>query len=247
MNKRGSHVDVIISFIIFISFIVFAYVILQPTLTTQADKTTLTNSLDTALAANLSGGNNLTIISFSAKQSTVKNCLQLSSFINNANIKTTLVLRNSTGAIFPVYNSSGDLYVDVSSNPQLNYFFDVYYSPAFNPVASGTLPNCNLLQQGSSANNYMIGQISTSSQYIYDFNIIRLINSYNANYGLIKNWFNLSGSDNFGFNFTYQNQSVTGTTYKVPAFTNVFAQGFPILYVNGNSSIQSGLLTIRVW
>jgi hypothetical protein len=247
MNKRGSHVDVIISFIIFISFVVFAYVILQPTLTTQADKTTLTNSLDTALVTNLSGGNNLTIISFSAKQSTIKNCIQLSSFLNNANIKTTIVLRNSTGVIFPVYNSSGDLYVDVSSNPQLNYFFDVYYSPAFNQITSGTLSNCNLLQQGNSANNYIIGQISTSSQYIYDFNLIHLINNYNTNYGSIKNWFNLSGSDNFGFNFTYQNQTIIGTTYKTPAFTNVFAQSFPILYLNGNSSIQSGLLTIRVW
>jgi len=247
MNKRGSHVDVIISFVIFISFIIFAYALLQPTLTTQEGKTALANSLDTALVNNLSGGN-FTIISFAARQSTLKGCLQLSSFLNNANInKSTLILRNSTGAIFPVYNSSGDLYVDVSSNQQSNYFFDIYYSSNFNVIPSGTLSGCNVLLQGSSPNNYVIGQISPTSQYIFDFNIFKLINSYNNSYISLRNWFNLSGADNFGFNFTYQNQTIIGTTSKIPPFTNAYAQSYPVLYVTGNKSIQSGLLTIRIW
>lgn len=246
-NRRGSHIDVIISFIIFIGFIVFAYALLQPTLTTQEGKTSLANSLDISLVNNLSGGN-LTITSFAAKQSPTRNCLQLVGFLNNANINSsTIVLRNSSGALFPIYNSSGDLYVDVSSNPQANYFFDVYYSSAFNVISSGTLPSCNALQQGGTSNGYTLGQISPSSQYLLDFNILRLINSYNSNYISIKNWFNLSGTDNFGFNFTYQNQTMVGTNSKVPAFTNVYAEGFPVLYINGNKSVQSGLLTIKVW
>jgi hypothetical protein len=247
MNKKGSHIDVIISFIIFISFIVFSYVILQPTLTTQEGKTSLASSLDKSLVDNLSGGN-LTVISFGVKQNIQRNCIQLTGFLNNANIsRNTIVLRNSTGAIFPVYNSSSDLYVDISSNQQLNYFFDVYYSPNFNLIPSGTLSNCNVLSQGSSSNSYAIGQIFSSSQYIFDFNILKLINSYNSNYIALKNWFNISGADNFGFNFTYQNQTIIGTNSRVPPFSSTYAEGFPILYVTGNNSLQSGLLTIRVW
>ncbi len=247
MNKRGSHVDVIISFIIFVSFIVFAYAILQPTLTTQEGKTTIASSIENAVVNNLSG-NNLAIISFSANQNSQKNCIQLQNFLNNANISSpTVVVRNSTGYIFASYYSGNDLYIDISSNPQLSSFLDVYYSPAFNLIQSSTLPNCNLLQQGSSQNNYIIGQITSSSQYLFDFNIFKLINSYNGNYNSVRNWFNLTAQNNFGFNFTYQNQTIIGTNNKIPAFSNVYSEGFPVLYVTGNSSIQSGILTIRVW
>jgi hypothetical protein len=248
-NKRGSHIDVILSFIIFISFLVFSYAILQPTLTTTVGKTALANSLQTSLISNLSGSN-FTIISLGANQNSVHNCIQLKTFLGNANIiNPTIIVRNSSGAVFTAYNASGgDVYVDVSSNPKLSYLFEVYYSSSFNLISSGTLNGCGTLQQGSSQNNYIIGQISTSSSpYIFDFNVLKLIRSYNQSYDSVKSWFNLSGPDNFGFNFTYQNQTIIGTNNKIPAFTNVYAEGFPVLYVTNNSSIQSGLLTIRVW
>lgn len=246
MNKRGSHIDVIISFIIFISFIVFAYAILQPTLTTQEGKTSLASSLDTALANNLSG--NLTTISLAISQTSQANCIQLKDFFNNVISNPTITVGNSTGFVFPIYDSGGDLYIDTSSNPQLNLIFDIYYSPAFNPIQTSGMPSgCNALQQGSLQNNYVIGQISSSTQYIFDFNVIQLIDNYNSNYNSVKNWFNISAQDNFGFNFTYQNLTTIGTNSKVPGFTNVYSQAFPVSYLTSNNSLQSGLLTVRVW
>lgn len=248
-NRRGSHVDVIISFIIFISFIVFAYAILQPTLTTQEGKTTLASSMYTALINNLSSGSNLTFVSVAANQNSQHNCLQLINFLTNTNLNNPrIIVRNSSGAVFTAYNSSGDLYIDITSNHQLTSFFSIYYSPSFNLIPSGTLPSCGALQQGNPPNNYIIGQISSSSsKYILDFNIIQLVKNYNQSYGTVKSWFNLSAPDNFGFNFTYQNQTIIGTSNKIPPFTNVYAEGFPVLYLANNNSLQSGLLTIRVW
>jgi hypothetical protein len=146
MNKRGSHVDVIISFIIFVSFIVFSYVLLQPTLTTQQNKESIASSIESSLVNNLSVGNNI------------------------------------------------------------------------------------------------------SAQTISDNNTIQLINAYNQNYNSVKSWFNISPSDNFGFNFTYQNQTTIGTNDEVPKFSSVYSQAFSVLYITtNNNNTQSGLLTVRVW
>jgi hypothetical protein len=235
MNKRGSHIDVIISFIIFISFIVFTYAILQPTLTIKGGKTSVADNLEPILVNNLSG--DLTIISLVTNQ-TSPNCIKLNNFFGNTNINPTIVVENSTGFVFTAYNSINDLYINTSSNPS-NSLFYVYYSPEFNPIASNTL-TCSIF-------SYTIGQISSSSQDILDSNVIQLINNYNNNYNTVKNWFNLSVTNNFGFSFTYQNQTVIKTNNTIPPFTNVYSGGFPVLYLTGNTSLQSGLLTIQVW
>lgn len=249
-NCRGSHVDVIISFVIFIGFIVFAYILLQPTVVTKQNKETIANSLEASLVKNLSNGTNgLIIISVAARQNSLKNCINLKSFLSNANINNTLAVKDSA-INYPAYNSSSDLFIDLSSNIQFSYLFNIYYSPFFNPIPQNILNGCNTLQQGSSQNNYTIGQtevVTFASQNIFDFNVISLINIYNQNYNSVKNWFNLSAGNNFGFNFTYQNQTTIGTRDKIPQFAEVYSQSFPVLYIVNNSSLQSGLLTIRIW
>ncbi len=49
MNKRGSHVGMMISFVIFITFLVFLYSILQPVIKTRQDKELVLDSLKTEL------------------------------------------------------------------------------------------------------------------------------------------------------------------------------------------------------
>jgi len=253
MNKNGSHVDVIISFVIFISFVAFLYILLQPTLTLKQSKQSSAESLEKSLINNLSNGstNNLTIISLSARvQGSLQNSIKLTGFLSNANIGNTLTVRNSTNYLFPVYNTSSDLYIDVSSGKSSSYLFSIYYSPAFSPILGGTLNPNNNLQMGSSQNNYTIGQaqpVSSLSQNIFDFNVRSLINTYNSNYDYLKSWFNVSPSNNFGFNFTYQNQTSIGTRDNVPQFAEVYSEAFPLLYTAGNSTLQSGLLTVRIW
>jgi hypothetical protein len=252
-NRRGSHVDVIISFVIFISFIAFLYILLQPTLTLKQSKQSSAESLETSLINNLSNGstNNLTIISLSARvQGSLQNCVKLTNFLGNANIGNTITIRNSTNYLFTVYNSSSDIYIDVTSGKSSSYLFTIYYSPSFNAIPAGTLNPCNNLQQGSSQNSYAIGQaetVSSLSQNVFDFNVRSLINTYNNNYDYLKSWFNVSPSNNFGFNFTYQNQTSIGTKDNIPQFSEVYSEAFPILYTTGNSSLQSGLLTVRIW
>lgn len=251
-NKRGSHVDVILSFIIFISFVVFIYAILQPTLTTREVKSSLANSLETALVENMSGAN-LSIVSFSINQGASASCIDLSDFLDNANIANpTIMVRNLTGNIFPSFYSSPsrDLYIDTSQDPESNYIFQVYYSSEFNIIPTSNLGgSCNSLTINNPSSGYTIGQTENfTSPYVFDFKVIQLINNYKNDYSSVKKWFNLSAADNFGFNFTYQNQTSIGTGETMPILTNIFSEPFSILYVNGTENgVESGLLSVRVW
>ena len=49
MNKRGSHVGVILSFAIFITFMVFLYFIIEPAIRIQGDKQNILDNLEREL------------------------------------------------------------------------------------------------------------------------------------------------------------------------------------------------------
>lgn len=252
MNKMGSHVDVIISFIIFVSFIVFFYVIIQPTTNFAQDKSGTITYLHDALIKNMTG-NLISITILTNYPGTVNNHLQLSEMVDNLSslgiTSMKIVVANSTGAKLNSQSSTDnhDLYIDTSPAGQNKMLLNIYYSPLFNIIPSGSLTNSQSLVLNANTNSYTIGSMRNLSFYLLDFNIINFIQTYNNNYSSVKEWFNLSPTDNFGFNFTYQNLTSIGTNDNSLKNGNVYSQLFPVLYLNGNSSLESGSLTIRVW
>jgi hypothetical protein len=251
MNKRGSHIDVILSFIIFIAFIVFFYAIIQTNVIAKSDKTAFLNFMGGQLVKNLTGIN-LTAISIQLNPNNPRSCLVLTGFQGSAGINSmSLVLKNLTGETFPVYKSGGDLYIDMSQNQNAK-FFKVYYSPNFNIIADNVLGACNPALQVNPPNNppntYSINKKEDyTSNYIWESSISSLINSYKQDYISVKEWFNVSIKDNFGFSFTYQNNTIVSTNETIPLTINVYSQTFPVAYISANNSLQSGNLIVRVW
>jgi hypothetical protein len=246
-DKRGSHIDVILSFVIFISFIVFFYAMIQPNITSKADKTAFLDYMGAELIKNLTG-NNLTAISIHVEPQSPHSCLRLGNFMSNAGISSmSLVLKNLTGATFPTYKSGSDLYIDMSQG-QSAEFFKAYYSPSFNLIAENTLGNCDpALTLDTLPNSYSINKKEDyTSYYIWGNSINQLITNYNNDYGSVKNWFNLSSTDNFGFGFTYQNQTTVRTNETVPVSVNIYSGAFPTAYISGNN-LEAGNLIVRVW
>lgn len=251
MEKRGSHIGVIVSFIIFIAFIIFLYALIQPAVTMKQSRGSLLNYLKNALVNNMKS--NLTIITINTYEtrSSRKNCIKLVSFVSNTNILTPvkIIVLNSTGSSQVAKTSStdgNDLYI-IRTNPD-EYFFKIYSSPKFNEIDSSTESPCTSLTIDNPQNNYTIRLIQKYSPgYIFDLNIIKLINDYNSNYQSVKTSFNLTSSENFGFNFTYQNRTSIGTLDKIPSSSEVYSKNFPVLYITENKSLQSGMLTLRVW
>ncbi|MFZ1971011.1 MAG: hypothetical protein WAU65_02425 [Candidatus Nanoarchaeia archaeon] len=248
MNKRGSNVDVIISFIIFIGFLVFFYATIQPSMKTQPDKSTEINFLYQELAKSM--GSNLTLITVSTNyQGGVQNHLQLVGMIDNLSslgMPPNIVVTNSTGAIFNSVSSTHDIYVDTSSGAQNQMIFEIYYSPQFSLIPTGTLTGSQNLILNANTNYYTIGPVRNTSSYLLDFDIINLIGEYNNNYNALKSQFNISPVDNFGFNFTYQNLTSIGTS-GAPKSSNVYSELFPVTYLYKNSTLQEGNLIVKIW
>jgi len=249
-SKRGSHVDVIISFVIFIGFVVFFYAIIQPNVTTKIGKTAFLDFMGGELIKNLTGGDLMRISTGIQYAGGLSDCVYLDPFATSAGITSfRLNVKNSTGAIFPASYSGNNLYINMSQDKQNNYLFSVYYSSSFSVITSGTMNGCKHLTTLDSSNHYSIGQIENYSleNYIWENNIKQLISLYNSSYATVKDWFNLSASENFRFDFTYQNQTVIGTGNNIPASISVYSQIFPVVYISQNSSLEAGNLIVRAW
>lgn len=251
MNKKGSHVDVILSFIIFVSFVVFFYAMIQTNVIAKADKTALLNFMGGQLVKNLTG-TNLTAISIQVNPNSPRSCLALTGFMGNAGIGfMSVVLKNLTGENFPVYKSGSDLYIDMTQNQNAKSF-KVYYSPNFSIISDNVLGNCNPALQINPPNNppntYSINKKEDYTyNYIWESSIGSLIKSYNQDYISVKEWFNVSLADNFGFSFIYQNNTIVSSNETIPSTINVYSQSFPVAYISANSSLASGNLIVRIW
>ncbi len=247
-NRRGSHIDVILSFIIFISFIVFFYAMIQPNIISKADKTAFLNYMGGELIKNLTGAE-INTISFQVNPSYLHSCLQLVDFTGSAEISSmNLVLKNLTGTAFTAYKSGNDLYI--SMNPDQNTrFFKAYYSPNFNPVGDWGLfsSECNFLL-GYETSDYSINKKENyTSIYIWEDRINSLIDTYNNNYDSLKSQFNIPPKDNFGFGFIYQNQTTITTDKTAPTTANTYSGTFPVAYISANNNLEAGNLIVKVW
>jgi len=243
MNKRGSHIDVIISFAIFIAIIIFVFAIIQPVIYNKQNKGVITGQIEKKILDNVSG--NLTIISVSARDLSSA-CVDLKDFITNSNIGTTphIIATNEAGTIYSLEVSSPDVYVTRTSAS--NEFFRIYGSSLFPESTTGQPGSCTALTLGSGSGNYSVNQIQ-SEDYVFEKSVLQLISYINADRGAAKDYFNVSELNNFGFNFTYQNKTSIGTTDNLPSSSNIYSQAFPVIYVTENASIESGSITIRIW
>ena len=79
-NKLGSHVGMIISFVIFITFIVFLYTVVKPAITTGEDKQTILSALEMQILENISA--NLTTATVQIKNNQDIS-IELQSFLLN--------------------------------------------------------------------------------------------------------------------------------------------------------------------
>jgi hypothetical protein len=248
MRKRGSHIGVIVSFMVFISLIVFLYAIIQPKIANQQDKTVLINTIKNDIIQNMTGGNYTQVIVRVYEEKTQKNCVQLKDFFSSTGTGPRAILVNSSGTLISLYKDSSnpnDLFLNASP---LN--FTIYYSPDFPNLSQTTLgSSCTPLTQTPSQNYYSVVGVNNIStrNYISRPSVINLVKNYDQDYLGIQKQFNLTLIQNFGFNFTYQDGTSTGTSDRAPTGVNIYSQEFPIVYYGESGNLEEGKLTVRVW
>ena len=231
-NRKGSQVEFVVSFILFVTFIIFVYVLLSSKIDFGQSKK---NSLDNAEAGILGMiTDNLTASSVAVKSGNSGSCFTFTGLASTLSLGSNIIAENSSGAIVPAYSQNGDITIMSPLN-----FFTIYSSPEF--ASSPGSSACTVL----GADKYTIG-LSKNQSAIFEIKILQTFANYYTNYTLMKKSIQIFPGDEFGIKFTYQNGSVIKTP-DTNSTVSIFANSIPIQYVSQNSGIQFGHLEVDVW
>ena len=233
MKKRGdTHVGVVLSFVIFITFLIFVYTILIQPAISQTSKQSVLENLKIKLTDEISGELTVATINIEDKP---QNCIRLSNLITDIGVNSNIIVKDKLGVTQTSYDLSNDL--EISRDNSDDTFFKVYHSNEFSALSTTGETLCT-------PTTYTKGLVRTS-KYIFESKILNLMNDYETNYETIKNNLEIHSSSNFGLGFRYGN----GTSIRVPEnlTTNIYALEIPSQYISKDSDIKLGFLNIRVW
>lgn len=228
MNKRGSHLEMIISFIIFVTFLVFLLSILIPPITTQKDKENIFDSLELKIINQISS--NMTLITVNL-QSGGGNCVNLDSIISDLGIGRNVIVKDYSGNEVESYIDGSSLQITRGSTEDT--FFKIYYSGEFNELTGGS---------GCTGIGYDLGLTKTSN-YIFEKEFLNLMNK---NYEDLKSELKIPAGVNFGYGIVLSNGTTLETKKEEPS-TNIYIRETPIEYVDLDGNILEGYLRTTVW
>ncbi len=231
-RKGATHVAVVLSFIIFITFLIFVYsYLVQPNLV-QKNNGVVIESLKSKIVENVS--KELTIISVKT-ESAPQDCIKLDSFISTFGIDSRVAVKDGSGTTQTFYVVGSNLEISRSGG---GTFFKVYHSDEFEPASSQGESPCN-------PRNYDKGLVK-KEKYVFENEIKNLISEYNESYNSIKENLGVPAGSEFGFGFEYSN----GTEIKTErdSFSeNVYSKRFPVIYTDNDSNIKFGFIIINLW
>lgn len=225
MKKRGSHVGMVLSFVVFVTFLIFLYTILEPAITTEKDKNYLLEYLQFELLTNLSA--DLTIVTISSDSS---KCLKLLDSDVGVENNLNFIVKDENDNIVDSEREGEFIKIEKGD------FFKVYYSKE---------PFLNFSMKKSNCISPSIDLVRTK-EYIYESKIISLINEYNLEYNSLKESLGIPIGSEFGFSFKNASSGVIGTEEKNISIS-VYAEEIPIQYIDSKADILPGFITIKVW
>lgn len=244
MKKRGgTHVGVVLSFVIFVTFLVFLYTSLQPAIDVEKSKQVVLDFLEQDLSEEMSA--QLTTISLKIDEDydwgeyKDADCVVLEE-IEGFGGEEALVKRIDSGSeLITGSGLSGD-YVMFELGI-VNYdSFKLFYSEE--PLEFKPIGFCNevaILEE----ENYNLAV--RNKDYIFASKISDLISEYES--GSLQSRLNVPEGTDFTFSFENQAGSlIEPIDVNIPT-TSVYSDEIPIQYINQTASINTGFITIRVW
>lgn len=233
-GKRGSHVGVILSFVIFIGFLIFIYpLLIAPAIKISNNKEFILEKTSTSLTSLMSA--EMKTISITVANSS-QDCVKLSNFLSSSEIDSRIIVKNGQGGSEVAYVPNGDLDI-VRGNTEDN-FFKIYNSEEFDELGTSHQGSCG-------SKSYEIG-LAKKDNYIFETEVSNVVAQYNGNYANLKNNLNISQNSEFDFEFTYENRTSVGTE-KETGGKSVYAKESQVQYVNKDGKILIGKIRVRVW
>ena len=235
-NKKGSHIEMILSFSIFMTFLVFFYFILVPSVKSNESEKISLNNLREKLLEQTKVELNVTTLKITGAL-TEKDCIKIDKIgkiieLNNLIIRDNIQERG--------YSVSGDtLYIKKNSDNLQGKFFKIYSSDEF-PNQDETLNGCDNINE----NEYSIG-LTKSESYNSETKINEQITLYNADYKNFKRELNVPAGADFGFIFINNGDTIREAKIGILS-KEVYAERMHILYFDDKANVLSGFIVIQV-
>ena len=233
MYKKGSHVGVVLSFVIFVTFLVLIYLIIQPSLNVE-EKQHLANFVETKVIERSSSD----LTTTSVGVSTSSGCVVLMNIFGLTDLGTNLKIINDEGESISGGIDGNNLVVSRTDEVLIK----IQESSEFSNIGTMDPGSCTPLTESST---YDIGLIKTE-EYLFETQILQTISDYGTGYGALKTEFNVVKLDNFGLGFKYVNGTTIDT--EAPLSTiSIYAIENSLQYINKEGAIETGTLIIRAW
>jgi len=231
-SKKGSHIDVIVSFVIFIVFITFLFVLVNPATITEKDKKQTAEYIKLKIEDKIEAD----IVIVNVVNTSLKgenDCVSLDEGGLEIS-EMTSIAKDSNGSFANTKDAIGTLQIKWTGD---SGFFRVYYSKnSFNSHITESILTCQ------------VGRID-SVRYIQEAvetNISKLISDYNSNYSLLKTELGLSKNEEFAIQFEFNNGTIIGSSPK-DAKIERYAEKYQVSYFDKEANKKSGYMIIYIW
>lgn len=238
-NKRGSHVSVVISFVVFITFLIFLFIIFEPSLSFSSSKKTTLNTAAASFENYLSSDLH-TITAYLNNAPGGASCLDirdLEAVDETGLASTNIFVKNSGGnqLDFEWVEAGTDLRVE---NTGGNRLFKIYLADS---IISGetTYSGCQDILQDA----YVVSV--KKDRYVSEWKIINALSLYKTNYDQLRQNIGISAEE-FGFDFIYANGTVVSTGNN-EQILNIYTKKINVDYFDKNLNLNSGTVIVKIW
>ena len=235
MKKKGSHVGVVLSFVVFVTFLLFIFTTLQPLTQTNQKRDILIDYLKDTIRQEVSS--NLTKITVSGVEDS-KQFLKIKPSEGVDYTDKFVVAKNNEFKDLSIKKEGGDLFVEKGGNTGLFY---IYLSPE-----NITGKFFNTLPGGANAVEEVNISLYQEKVYIFESKILDFINETMEYYPVVKDELDVSAGNEFGLVFENAHGIIEGTEEQ-DVQSDIYVDRIPVEYVNSNASVLHGFLSIKVW
>ena len=243
MNKRGSHVGIILSFVIFITFLVFLYSVIEPITKIEKEKQSILDYLEVELLERFSA--DLTTTTILVNGDITENCITIKEISNETISNGNLIVKDDSENILIHKFQTADLQIDSTGN-----FFKIYHSEEFKPAESAISDACQkIYKEGinpADPANYSIG-LTRTKEYLFESRINETINKHKNSYEELKKELNVLAGTEFGFSFFDRNRNVIFETEQKNITANAYVKEVLVQYIDEKANIIPGFINIKVW
>lgn len=229
MNKKGTHVEIIISFIIFIIFLVFLIASVESPVKKVEDKKNSFEGIEIGIMEEVSA--DMTTVTVNVGDES-ELCLSLTDLISLSDIGSNIIVKDYFGN--PVTSRINGDSLEITRTSVEDNFFRIYYSEEFDGLSSGS--GC------TEVSDYDIGFTKTD-KYVFEKKFLELIN---MNYGTVRTLLKVPEGTEFGYGLVLSNGTVHETTQQEVS-TNIYIKENPVEYIDLEGNILEGYVRTKIW